>query len=339
MRRWFRQGVFSIRKFHRAMRLKEAADAAVEQQEYGQARTFYEESLGLFRVIERLDCVWWVQYGLSDLERHAQNYAAARSYSTQCLSLARNLKDRERIAVSLVSLACIMAIQGERQPADTLSRESLKLWEDLENDIGKASVYALCGVLAPNTEQAHAHFVKALEIYRRQEITEGIVSMLCSLGHLAEPGRDNTQERAYLEECREYCEASGQRQTFSYVLNNLGNIERYTGDLRAAETLYRESLQIKRERGDQWGLTYTLDGIAALALLEERGECAARLFGAAAGIRERLGTPLEPAKRAEYEQLLTETRGMLDADTFDTAWQEGEHFSVEAAVMYALEAV
>jgi hypothetical protein len=105
--------------------------------------------------------------------------------------------------------------------------------------------------------------------------------------------------------------------------------------MEKAAQLYRESLAIKERREDVWGIAYTLESCAMLAVSRHRGDQAARLFGAAAGIRERLGTPLELSKRAEYDASLAEARELLDAPTFAARWQEGKAFSTAQSVDYA----
>jgi hypothetical protein len=122
----------------------------------------------------------------------------------------------------------------------------------------------------------------------------------------------------------------------SYVLSNLGNIERYDGNLDRACDLYRESLLLKQEVGDTWAISYTLESCAALAVARGRGERAAWLLGAASAIRQYLGTPLEPFKREEYETNLAAARELLAPETFDIEWEEGKGLSVEQAVEYAV---
>jgi hypothetical protein len=88
--------------------------------------------------------------------------------------------------------------------------------------------------------------------------------------------------------------------------------------------LYRDSLTVKQEIGDDWAIAYTLEGCAMLAIRRDQAERAARLFGAAAAIRERLGAPLEPAKQAEYKADVAEARALLGQDAFPAEWDAGK---------------
>jgi hypothetical protein len=65
-------------------------------------------------------------------------------------------------------------------------------------------------------------------------------------------------------------------------------------------------------------------------------EDAAKLFGAAAALRELLGAPLPPVEQATYEARLAAVRSRLKEDDFATAWKDGEAMDVDEAVAFAL---
>jgi hypothetical protein len=64
---------------------------------------------------------------------------------------------------------------------------------------------------------------------------------------------------------------------------------------------------------------------------------AARLFGAAAALREAISAPRPPAFRSYYERDLTAVRDRLGQEAFETAWAEGQGMTPEQAIEYALE--
>jgi hypothetical protein len=64
---------------------------------------------------------------------------------------------------------------------------------------------------------------------------------------------------------------------------------------------------------------------------------AARLFGAAAALREAIGAPRPPAFRSYHERNLTAVRGRLGKEAFKKTWAEGQEMTAEQAVKYALE--
>ncbi len=65
---------------------------------------------------------------------------------------------------------------------------------------------------------------------------------------------------------------------------------------------------------------------------------AARLLGAAAGLRKTIGAPLSPPDRAENERSVEAVRAALGEAAFAAAWAKGGTMELEQAIRYALEA-
>jgi hypothetical protein len=110
------------------------------------------------------------------------------------------------------------------------------------------------------------------------------------------------------------------------------------GDYAAARSLHEEGLAIFRELGDKGGIAQSLESLAGLAAVWGRGlERAARLWGAAAALREAIGAPLPPSEREKYEREVGAARAALGEEAFASAWAEGEAMTLEQAIAYALE--
>ena len=68
-----------------------------------------------------------------------------------------------------------------------------------------------------------------------------------------------------------------------------------------------------------------------------RGARAARVFGAAAALREAIGSPLPPRCRASYQHTITTLRTQLGEEAFATAWDEGQTMTLAQAVAFTLK--
>jgi hypothetical protein len=65
-------------------------------------------------------------------------------------------------------------------------------------------------------------------------------------------------------------------------------------------------------------------------------EQAARLYGAAAGLRDRLGTPASPAYRAEHERIRARVQAAMEGAAFAAAVAAGRELDrADAARMLA----
>ena len=100
----------------------------------------------------------------------------------------------------------------------------------------------------------------------------------------------------------------------------------------------RESLHLREDLGDRTGIADTLESIAALAATETQSERAVQLAGAAAGIREKVGAPLTPMRRATLDRWLVPVRQVLGAETTRVAWEAGQDMPIEQALDLALAA-
>jgi tetratricopeptide (TPR) repeat protein len=331
---WFKRNfTFAERQ---AARSFEKADTAYSRQDYETALPLYEESLIQFRALERWDMVLPLRLQLGYVTRLTGDYPAARAHLEQAISLARNLKHDDHLELALIGLASIAAHQGEIDLAERLCAECLQREQLPEKALVYAALQSLLGAISKTMPEGCVHFERALEIYREKEFLEGIRNCLCSLGHCTEPGQDNSRQRVWLQECLDLCEKHEAEKTRSYALNNLGNIERFEGDFDRAMELYRESLRLKQQLGDEWAIAYTLEGCAAVSAARQQGAKAARLLGKASEIRLRLGAPLERPKQPEYTTILTQVRELLNAAEFELAWEEGRLLSVSQAIAEAV---
>ncbi|MCW3053148.1 MAG: transcriptional activator domain protein [Chthonomonadales bacterium] len=319
-----------------ARKFKEA-NAAFAQKNYAAALPLYEESLQQFRQLQQWDMVLPLRLHLGDVNRLAGDYATARTHLEQAISLARNQKHTDYLDAALIRLATVAARQGEVGLAARLCAECLQLEPLPEKALEYAATQCLLAAISKTMSEARTHYETALEIYREHEHREGILDCLCGLGHCTEPGQDNSPQWAWLEECVELCDPHEDETLRSYVLNNLGNIERFEGHLDRALELYRDSLRIKQRLDDEWAIAYSLEGCAAIAAARQEGVLAARLLGKASEIRKRLGTPLERNKQPEYDAVLAQARELLPAVEFEVAWEGGRTLPLSLIVAEVIE--
>jgi hypothetical protein len=73
------------------------------------------------------------------------------------------------------------------------------------------------------------------------------------------------------------------------------------------------------------------------AVEQNEPEQAARLFGAAAALREAIGAPRPPAFRSYHDHNLTLVRNRLGQKAFDRARTQGQKLTLEEVIDYALE--
>jgi non-specific serine/threonine protein kinase len=107
------------------------------------------------------------------------------------------------------------------------------------------------------------------------------------------------------------------------------------GDIRAARTLYRESLLTARDTGNRRHLAFTLSAVATLAI-EEGPERALRLDAAGRAAAGAMGAVLVAPVRQLWEGQLDQARHALGPERAIVAAAMGEVLTLEEAVDEAL---
>jgi predicted ATPase len=112
----------------------------------------------------------------------------------------------------------------------------------------------------------------------------------------------------------------------------LGILNVVRGRLDEAKGLLNEALSLSLASRSAPFVALTLSAYARLEFAEGAPERAARLEGAAEGLRERVGLQAWPMLRQGEAELVTQIRQTLDAHRFDQAFSAGTRLSQQEAV-------
>ena len=119
---------------------------------------------------------------------------------------------------------------------------------------------------------------------------------------------------------------------------NLSMVERQVGDLEAALTLSRTSMETFHRLGDELAVAWSANGLAAVTAA--RGDLlrAATLLGFAEAGIERAGGEWPPDERAQYDETLASLQAGLDRVALDRARGVGRDLSTADALSEARSA-
>ena len=125
---------------------------------------------------------------------------------------------------------------------------------------------------------------------------------------------------------------------FQMVLKSeLGHIERHTGNLAKAKSLYQETIKGWQEMGNRSAVARELECFGFLAIAEEEPQRAIKLFSAAEALREKIESQMTDFEQVEYNQSMAQLRSMLPEAEFNVLWSEGRSMGMERAIELALE--
>jgi predicted ATPase len=321
----------------RAKAFQGAGILAWYQGDIRQAVLRLEESVTLHR---GLGDKRWVADSLNTLGIAAYrqgDYGRAITLLEESIGLSRELGRTEPFALYLLGI--VARIRGDFERAEALGKESLTL----NRELGRKRYIALSldslGVLAcyrGNYEQAHALSEEALARFRELGDKFGIAGALNSLALVASGRGDYKRASALCEESLAVSREVRDKGAMARSLNVLGGVAHYQGDQDQAVKLLRESLVLFRELNDKLGILRCLDGLADVAWAGEFPKRAARMFGAAMGLRESIGTTLPLADQLEFARNVAAVRTRLGEHEFAKAWAEGRAMTLDQAIEYGL---
>jgi predicted ATPase/transcriptional regulator with XRE-family HTH domain len=110
------------------------------------------------------------------------------------------------------------------------------------------------------------------------------------------------------------------------------------GEVSRAGALSHQSLALWREIGDKWSLASSLGTAAAILRAGNDPQTAARLLGAVETLREAISSPVSGIERTELEGEVAGLRAALGDEAFARLREEGQGWSLEAAIAEALRA-
>ncbi len=217
----------------------------------------------------------------------------------QGLEMARRLADQPMISQALGGLARV-ALRNDVAEGRRIAREALDVSVAADDEAGRSNALHLLGVgaqIAGDLPEAKEWMTQRLALVRTQ----------------------------------------GNQFLVASEAGNLSMVERQLGNLDAAESLSRESLQISDSIGDRFNTPFVFSGLASIAT--ERGDVvrAATLVGAAEALMEAQHMAWPPDERPHYERLLADLPNTMGVDAFERTRAAGRSMATADAVHLALE--
>jgi tetratricopeptide (TPR) repeat protein len=229
--------------------------------------------------------------------------AAARRFMEQALVATQDTGQVAALALTLCNLAEFDLEEGDLVAAQRHGEEGLK--------VATAAGHAAIGCRA---------LVSLGEVHRRL-------------------GRLDVAQRHWQAALMRVNEAAGLSMRFARagsLIPALITLGRQARESEHARGWLVEGLLLARD-GSRWDLARGLEAVVEVAAAEGNFELALQLAGAAAALRDRIGTPHWPSEEAWLNAAITGARQRLTEDAADFAWMRGLTRPVDEAVAAALD--
>ena len=263
-----------------------------------------------------------------------------RSTAIESVALSRKSGDKQTLSYALAQLASGKANLGEVAEAYTLAQEALAIAREHGNSpaLGFSLVMMaqLVAIAIQDFEAALAYGEEAIAVSEAGGNRWGSSMTIFGLGFFARSVGDYDQARSRFRACLPVFLEFGDKHRINMIQSELAHIERETGQYRQAIPMYRETILEWQRLGHRAAITHQLECFAFIAKAQEQPERAAKLFGAAEALREKINIAMTPQERIEYDREITDLRANMDEKAFASHWAEGRSMRMDDAIEFAL---
>jgi predicted ATPase/class 3 adenylate cyclase/DNA-binding CsgD family transcriptional regulator len=273
------------------------------------------------------NCRAWLAVALMMQGDIAQATVVSRALADE----AEAARDPIMTALGYVCLCGALAYRGEAAAAYNAAQSALTASESM-GGVYEDTVYAMFAQAALAGGHAAAARQAAEEALRRTvPVREVFTKSIFSAAAAALACGDLAAARRWADDA--VAVVPGWWQMVALTVRAFVAIAE--GDPQGAERDAHDALAVAARTHGYLRVDETLECLARLAVDDGNHPYAARLLGAADGIRQRMGHVRLPMYQSGYDAAVTKVRDALGRSDFDAAWAEGGALSTEEAVAYA----
>jgi tetratricopeptide (TPR) repeat protein len=230
-------------------------------------------------------------------------------------------------------LGALLQQQGENDLAVSFFERSLAIWRDLGDRDKMARELNSLGIT--HSHLGHPDTARSLladSISIARELGGGrLAAALTSLGHVESSAGNVDLAIRVLREALAIDRAHGDMLGVAIDQQSLAVASLRAGRAREAHHLLAETIDYVISSGDTEFLANTLELSAAVAAHLQAGLGAARLAGAAEGVRQRMGMPIPERDAAMVERFLAPARAAIARDMWEAELTAGHALSQQQA--------
>jgi predicted ATPase/DNA-binding SARP family transcriptional activator len=258
----------------------------------------------------------------------------------QSLAEYLRLGDLRALVKNYYLLAATIMERGDNARAEALYIESLACARRLADPWLEANVlFRLASLFAEQgkLQQATAMAEESRDLFQRLQDQRGLVSAQITLAHCHLAQGNYALTSALLEEVHELTlRQNPQFKGGPWTFRVLGLSEQMQGHYTKATDYYRRSLVLRLEQEEMGGVAWALEGLVEVAAATGEPLRAAHLAGAAARLRQEIGSTISADDLVRYEPALATVQAALGEYRFQTAWTGGAALTVAQIMDYAL---
>jgi non-specific serine/threonine protein kinase len=316
----------------------------------GESRTLMEQALARVDSLPKLEgqaalrqtdliANTWLNLGFLSF---SQGDAKRAIQATQrAAHMARQTGNNSILARALGFEFSSRMVMGESQELDAILDEGLAASRASDDLLANGMMLGMFGtrllMTGRDLDAARTYAEQGLTLLKESGNRWGYTMVLLSVAIAAKYARRFEEARSNLAVCLPTFQEMGDMHRVNMIKSELAHMEREEGHWEKAEQIYRETVVEWQRLGHRAAVAHQLECLAFIAKIQEKGERAATILGAAEALREQIHIPMTAVEHTAYEREIAELRAGMDKSVFDFAWLRGRAMTMEAAIQTALE--
>ena len=146
---------------------------------------------------------------------------------------------------------------------------------------------------------------------------------------------DIESARVQFARSEEIARQMGNKRIIYSSQSELAHILREHGDLKEALQIYLDLLPKWKDLGHRSAVAHELECIAFILIKNEKHSKAAKLLGAAEGIREEINSSMTKFEEVEYQKEISSLQAVMDKAAYEQLWEEGKQMKLNDAIEFA----
>jgi tetratricopeptide (TPR) repeat protein len=310
------------------------AHVAEQQGNPEEGRKLYRESLDLLKPIGDRYSLFHPAGDTALMALNKGELNTAKMILEESIQAFEELQNREWTSMSTNRLTQVFYEQGEYEYARKIIERNLELLKETNNPDQLSWSIELKGrieLAEGNLSSAHQILNEALSISEKNNNQFSVGFLKAALGLIdcyeENYARGKETIEIGIEKVREKYAPDA-----VHLLTYRSHALWLEKDLPGAARLYRDTIQELQHNYIFIRIPECLEGLGKIAVLQNDFERAARLFGTAEAMREKMGTPIPPVQRGDYDAHVQSL-----GTAFESSWRDGRAMTMEQVIDYALE--
>ena len=309
-----------------------AGRIAMDMGEYERAKRLRERCVAVARDLADPPLLAETLSGLAGAVLYCDgDFERAARLSDDALALRRAAGDKVGQVRSLRNLANMAGAMGDHERAMALMAECAAISREIGDAryVGRMLLdHADLSCDQGRLDEAADRYTEGLPLVAQVEDHVFVAYGLAGFGRVARYRKDFPRSDRYYNDALTVARKHGDKNVLAWVLEGFAALARLQGDATHAVALYREYFTTYPQLTPYYLHARTVEGLAHLCYALGDDIRAARMYGAARGLRAALKTPPPPVDLATLQNLNADLERRLGGDRLLDTLQEGTDLSL-----------